>query len=59
MISKSDYMLFLKHPAWLWIKKNDPSKLPPVDDNMQAMFVKILPTSVRHYYQPYGSVFLL
>jgi len=20
-ISKSDYMLFLRHPAWLWLKK--------------------------------------
>lgn len=29
MISKSDYMLFLRQPAWLWLKKNDPSKLPP------------------------------
>jgi len=38
IISKSDYMLFLKHPAWLWIKKNDPKKIPPVDDNAQAMF---------------------
>jgi hypothetical protein len=37
-ISKSDYMLFLKHPAWLWVKKNDPAKIPPVDDNTQAMF---------------------
>ena len=23
MISKSDYMLFLRQPAWLWLKKND------------------------------------
>ena len=30
-ISKSDYMLFLRHPALLWLKKNDPSKIPPVD----------------------------
>lgn len=37
-ISKSDYMLFLKHPAWLWVKKNDPGKIPPVDENTQAMF---------------------
>lgn len=38
MISKSDYMLFLKHPAWLWLKKNDKTKLPPIDDNTQAIF---------------------
>lgn len=38
VISKSDYMLFLKHPAWIWIKKNDPKKIPPVDENTQAMF---------------------
>lgn len=31
-------MLFLKHPAWLWLKKHDKEKLPPVDDNTQAMF---------------------
>jgi hypothetical protein len=37
-LSKSDYLLFLKHPAWLWLKKHDKSKLPPVDDNTQAMF---------------------
>lgn len=38
MLSKSDYMLFLKHPAWLWVKKNDPSKIPPVDEATQALF---------------------
>ena len=37
-ISKSEYMLFLKHPAWLWLKKHDKAKLPPVDDNTQALF---------------------
>jgi len=30
-ISKSDYMLFLQHPALLWLKKHEPNKLPPVD----------------------------
>ena len=29
LLSKSDYILFLRHPAWLWLKKNDPSKLTP------------------------------
>lgn len=37
-ISKSEYMMFLKHPAWLWLKKHDKTKLPPVDDNTQAIF---------------------
>lgn len=37
-LSKSDYMMFLKHPCWLWLKKHDPEKLPPVDPNVQAIF---------------------
>ena len=38
MLSKSDYMLFLKHPAWLWIKKNRRELIPPIDENLQARF---------------------
>ncbi len=37
-ISKSEYLMFLKHPAWLWLKKHDKSKLPIIDDNTQAVF---------------------
>ncbi len=37
-LSKSDYKLFLKHPAWLWLKKYDKAKLPPVNANTQDMF---------------------
>lgn len=37
-LSKSDYLLFLRHPAWLWLKKHDKSKLPPIDDALQAIF---------------------
>lgn len=37
-LSKSDYLLYLKHPAWLWLKKHDKEKLPPIDDNSQAVF---------------------
>lgn len=37
-ISKSDYITYLKHPAWLWLKKNDKNKLPPIDANLQAIF---------------------
>lgn len=38
VISKSEYMMFLKHPAWLWLKKYDKNKLPAIDDNLQALF---------------------
>jgi len=31
-------MLFLRHPAWLWLKKHDKDKLPPVDAATQAIF---------------------
>lgn len=37
-LSKTDYMMFLRHPAWLWLKKHDKAKLPPTDDALQAMF---------------------
>ncbi|RJR29242.1 DUF2779 domain-containing protein [Candidatus Microgenomates bacterium] len=37
-LSKSDYMLFLRHPAWLWLKKYQKDKLLPVDENTQAIF---------------------
>lgn len=37
-LSKSDYMLFLRHPAWLWLKKHDKDKLPPIDESTQAIF---------------------
>jgi len=30
-LSKSDYMLFLRHPALLWLKKHEPNKIPSVD----------------------------
>jgi len=37
-LSKSDYMLFLRHPAWLWLKKYAKNKLPPIDATLQAKF---------------------
>lgn len=37
-LSKSDFLLFMKHPAWLWLKKFEPNKLPPIDANTQALF---------------------
>jgi hypothetical protein len=48
-ISKSEYMMFLKQPAWLWLKKNDPKKLPPVDENTQALF------DAGHQFEPYAE----
>lgn len=48
-LSKSDYMLFLKHPAWLWVKKNNPKKIPPIDENTQAMF------DAGHQFEPYAE----
>ncbi len=37
-LSKSEYIMYLKHPAWLWLKKHDKKMLPEVDDNLQARF---------------------
>lgn len=31
-------MNYLRHPAWLWLEKNDKSKLPPHDASTLAMF---------------------
>lgn len=49
MLSKSEYMMFLKQPAWLWLKKNDPKKLPPVDENTQALF------DAGHQFEPFAE----
>jgi hypothetical protein len=38
VISKSEFMMFLKHPAWLWLKKFDKTKLPEVDESLQLRF---------------------
>jgi hypothetical protein len=48
-LSKSDYMMYLKHPAWLWLKKHDKSKLPPIDANLQAMF------DAGHDFEPFAE----
>ena len=49
MLSKSDYLLFPKHPAWVWLKKHDKKKLPPVDANLQAIF------DAGHNFEPYDE----
>src|SRR3990167_2029120 len=38
ILSKSEYLMFLKHPAWLWLKKHDKGKLPEPDEQLQALF---------------------
>ena len=48
-ISKSDYMLFLRHPAWLWLKKHAKHLLPPVDSALQARFDE------GHAFEPYAE----
>jgi len=37
MLSKTDYVTFLKHPAWLWLRKNNPDLLPKPDENAQLI----------------------
>jgi hypothetical protein len=34
-LSKSDYIAFLVHPAYLWLKKYEKYKLPPIDEAKQ------------------------
>ncbi|WP_435229368.1 DUF2779 domain-containing protein [Pseudopelagicola sp. nBUS_20] len=48
-ISKSDYMLFLRHPAWLWIKKHQKHLLPPIDPSLQSRFDE------GHAFEPYAE----
>jgi hypothetical protein len=37
-LTKTEYLLFLKHRAWLWLKKFAKETLPPIDANTQAVF---------------------
>jgi hypothetical protein len=37
-LSKSNYMDFLKHPAFVWLRKFDKYKLPPIDEATQGIF---------------------
>ncbi len=37
-LSKSEYLMYLKHPAWLWLKKNRKELLPPPTPALQALF---------------------
>lgn len=38
MLSKSKYLSYLKHPAWLWFEINDKKQLPPVSESLQSRF---------------------
>lgn len=38
VISKSNYLNYLRHPAWVWLEKHDRSKLPVIDEDTQAIF---------------------
>lgn len=38
LLSKSEYMMYLKHPAWLWVKKHNKHLIPPVSPELQARF---------------------
>jgi hypothetical protein len=38
VLSKSNYMLYLRHPAWLWLEKHNKKILPEVDADTQAIF---------------------
>ncbi len=69
LLSKSDYLLYLKHPAWLWLKKHDKEKLPPIDDNSQAVFdagnlfesyaERLFPDGIRLGFTDYASYLAL
>lgn len=48
-LSKSEYLMFLKHPAWLWLKKNKKHLLPPPDAALQALF------DAGHKYELYAE----
>lgn len=38
ILSKSNYLLYLKHPAWLWLEKHNKEKLPLIDADTQSIF---------------------
>ncbi|PIQ66228.1 MAG: hypothetical protein COV96_02710 [Candidatus Zambryskibacteria bacterium CG11_big_fil_rev_8_21_14_0_20_42_18] len=65
VISKSEFMMFLRHPAWLWLKKYDKSKIPIPDEDLQARFdegtlfeeyaEKLFPNAVKLGYKNNGE----
>ena len=57
--------MFLKHPAWLWLKKHDKNKLPEPDSQLQALFdaghlfeeyaEKLFPNAIKLGFQTYDD----
>lgn len=33
-------MLYLRQPAWLWVKKHDPGPIPPIDMTTELQVLK-------------------
>lgn len=64
-LSKSNFLLYLRHPAWLWLEKHNKSILPEIDDNTQAIFdagnlfetyaEQLFPTGVTLGYKTNGN----
>jgi len=48
-ITKSEYLLFLKHPAWLWLKKHAKDKLPATSAELQRLF------DLGHVFETYAE----
>ncbi len=46
-------MLFLRHPAWLWLKKHQPQRLPEADANLQDIFAS------GHQFEAYAEQLFL
>jgi hypothetical protein len=49
-LSKSNYLNYLRHPAWLWLALHDKQRLPPVDAATQALF------DAGHEFEPYAEM---
>jgi len=48
-LSKSEYMMFLKHPAWVWLKKHRKEILPEPPPALQARF------DDGHYFEQFAE----
>jgi len=49
ILSKSDYMTYLKHPAWLWLKKNAEDNLSHASPSLQVLLDE------GNAYEPYAE----
>ena len=66
MLSKTDYITHLKHPAWLWLRKHDPDFLNAPDENSQAIIdegrefeklaEQIFPDAIRLDHNDYADI---